>query len=76
MAAVIEYRLGMDPYNGDRYVFCGTGYTTIKGIEWRGGGFVVEMRKAQRGRFPWPRTEEKMVEISAEEYRQLMSWVN
>ena len=76
MALIIEYRLGMDPYNGDRYVFCGTSYTTIKGIEWRGGGFVVEMRKAPRGRFPWPRTEEKMVEISAEEYRQLMSWEN
>ena len=50
----IRYELKGDPFDGNRYVFCGNGRSQIKWLEWDGSGFCVRARNAESGKYPWP----------------------
>jgi len=70
----IRYELKCDPFDGNRYVFCNSGYSQLKWLEWDGSGFCVGSRNAEWGKYPWPiRKPEIVMEITEQEYEFLRS---
>ena len=70
----IRYELKGDPFDGNRFVFCGNGRSQIKWLEWDGSGFCVGARNAESGKYPWPCGRPgNVMEITAEEYLYLCS---
>ena len=74
LCAVVEYRLKMDPYNGDIYAFCDWNHKRLKWIWWDGSGFCVGLRRMEYGVYPWPCAQMgKILELSEEEFSFLLS---
>lgn len=74
LAAIVKYRLKLNPYNGSIYVFRdGTG-SMLKYLQWDGQSFCQGKRRAQSGTYPWPdNAEGEVLEISEREFQYLLS---
>jgi transposase len=54
LCTIISARLGMNPFSGDVFAFCGVSRDRIKYIRWDGSGFEVFKRRREYGRYYWP----------------------
>ncbi|MGN1245949.1 MAG: IS66 family insertion sequence element accessory protein TnpB, partial [Muribaculaceae bacterium] len=43
--------VGLDPANGDAYVFVGNSRTIMKILHWERGGYVMYYKRLEQGRF-------------------------
>ncbi len=74
LATIIRFQYELDPYDKDTlFLFCGKKSTRIKGLLWEGDGFLLLYKRLDNGAFRWPRTEQEALEISPEQYKNLMS---
>ena len=53
LAAIVQERLGMNPFNGHTYVFCAQNASRIKYIKWDGSGFQLCSKRFEYGFMPW-----------------------
>ena len=44
-------KAGLDPSNGDVYIFVGKSCTTLKLLHWERGGYVMYYKRLEQGRF-------------------------
>ena len=44
-------KVGLDPTNGDMYIFVGKFHTTMKLLHWERGGYVMYYERLEQGRF-------------------------
>ena len=44
-------KVGLEPANGDLYVFVGMSRTTMKLLHWERGGYVMYYKRLEQGRF-------------------------
>ena len=73
LSAIIQSQYHLDPYeNNVLFLFCGRRSDRIKGLLWEGNGFLLLYKRLEGGSFSWPRTPEKAVSISKNEFRLLM----
>jgi transposase len=54
LSALVRGQLGMDPLNGDAYIFIGKRRDRAKILLWHGAGFWLCHRRPARGRFRLP----------------------
>jgi transposase len=74
LTSVIRYGLVQDPYDGNIYAFRDWRGGTLKYIQWDGTAFILSVRKAQSGLYPWPTGKQGVVvDISMEEWHYLLS---
>ena len=74
--AIIRYRLGANPFDGNLYVFCGRGNKKLITVEWISGGFCFGSRRVQGGTYPWPPKKlGKSMEITEEDFQVLLSFL-
>lgn len=73
LANIIRFQFQLDPYDKDTlYLFCGKRNNRIKGLLWKGDGFLLFYKRLDNGGFNWPRTQQEALEISPNQYRLLM----
>lgn len=73
LAAIVKFKFDLDPYDRNTlFLFCGKKPDRIKGLVWEGDGFLLLYKRINIGTFKWPRSENDAVEITKEQYRQLM----
>lgn len=73
LAAVVKFKFDLDPYDRNTlFLFCGKKPDRIKGLVWEGDGFLLLYKRINIGTFKWPRSESDAVEITKEQYQQLM----
>ena len=44
-------KVGLEPSNGDVYIFVGKSRTTMKLLHWERGGYVMYYKRLEQGRF-------------------------
>ncbi|MCD7751509.1 MAG: IS66 family insertion sequence element accessory protein TnpB [Lachnospiraceae bacterium] len=54
------------------YLFCGRRCDRIKGIVWEGDGFLLLYKRLSGNKFQWPRSQEEVMQLSAQQFRWLM----
>ena len=54
LAAVVTQTLGRDPLSGDHFVFVNKRRNHLKILAWNGDGFLILMKRLQRGTFAIP----------------------
>lgn len=54
LRAIVESSLGHDPYTGHLFVFVGKAKDKVKVLFWDRSGFVLYMKRLERGRFQLP----------------------
>ena len=56
-------KVGLEPANGDVYIFVGKSRTTMKLLHWERGGYVMYYKRLEQGRFH-PRNHPKQAAFS------------
>lgn len=73
LAGIIQLQFQLDPFDKDTlFLFCGRQSDRIKALLWEGDGFLLLYKRLHIGAFSWPRSAEEAVEITQEQYQQLM----
>ena len=73
LAGIVKFRFNLNPYDRNTlFLFCGKKPDRIKGLVWEGDGFLLLYKRINIGTFKWPRSEGDAVEITREQYHQLM----
>jgi transposase len=74
LSAFVKNALALDPLSGQVFVFTNRRRTRLKALFWDGSGLWVCAKRLERGRFAWPRGEEKEVgrELRPEEWSNLV----
>lgn len=74
LAQIVQIHFQLNPYEKDvLFMFCGTGRSLIKCLVWEGDGFLLLTKRLQDGKFQWPRTKQEAMELTPEQYRNLLS---
>ncbi len=78
LRAVVEQTLKKDPYEGHLFVFVGKGKDKVKILFWDKNGFVLHMKRLERGRFQMPTIDDKRtrVEMEATELSMLLDGID
>lgn len=66
LRAVVESTLRHDPYQGHLFVFVGKAKDKVKILFWDRGGFVLYMKRLEKGRFQLPAINEKRKHVELE----------
>ena len=73
LASLIQREFHMDPFTPRcLFLFCGRKSDRFKGLVWEEDGFYLVYKRAEAGRYQWPRTAEEVNEITLEQYQWLM----
>lgn len=71
LAALIQGKMKLDPYNRALFLFCGRRHDRIKALVWDGDGFLLLYKRLDNGSFRWPRNESEARQLTEQEVRWL-----
>ena len=78
LRAIVEATLKKDPYEGHLFVFVGKAKDKVKILFWDRNGFVLYLKRLERGRFQLPAVDErtKHVEMEAAQLAMLLDGID
>ena len=78
LRAVVEATLKHDPYEGHLFVFVGKSKDKVKILFWDRGGFVLYLRRLEKGRFQLPTVDarRKHVEMEGAQLAMLLDGID
>jgi transposase len=78
LRAMVERALKKDPFEGHLFVFVGKAKDKVKILFWDKNGFVLYMKRLERGRFQLPIIDERRtkVEMEATELAMLLDGID
>lgn len=78
LRALVEQTLRRDPYEGHLFVFLGKAKDKVKILFWDKNGFVLHMKRLERGRFQLPTVDAstRRVEMEATELAMLLDGID
>jgi len=66
LRAIVEGALKKDPYGGHLFIFVGKAKDKVKILFWDRNGFVLYMKRLERGRFQLPAVSERTKHVEME----------
>ena len=66
LRTVVEQALKKDPYEGHLFVFVGKAKDKIKILYWNKNGFVLHLKRLEKGRFQMPDVDERRTKVEME----------
>jgi transposase len=76
LVLLIAGDLGKNPGSGELYIFRSKTADKVKIIFWDRNGFWLMYRKLEKGRFKFPKRQDKALEISKEQMQWLLTGLN
>jgi transposase len=74
LAAMVEWGFGLNMLDGNIvFVFCNKSSDILKILEWDGDGFLLHLKRLEKGRFKWPSKDKgETICLSGEELEHLL----
>jgi len=76
LSVLIQEEMESDPFSGSLYVFCNKDKRLLKIIYWDKNGFCLWQKRLEKHKFPWPSTEEDVLEIDYEKIQMLLQGID
>ena len=76
LSVMVEEELAGDPFSGSLFLFSNRRRTHLKILYWQRNGFCLWLKRLEKDRFPWPRSEEAAREITVEELTMLLEGID
>lgn len=76
LSVMVEEELAGDPFSGSLFLFSNRRRTHLKILYWQRNGFCLWLKRLEKDRFPWPRSEEAAREITVEELTMLLDGID
>lgn len=76
LAAVVQERIGQEPFGGHVFVFRGKRGDLVKLLWWDGDGLCLFAKRLEKGRFVWPQAEDGAVHLTAAQLSMLLEGID
>ncbi len=76
LSLVVEEYMDENPGSGSLYLFCNREKKLLKCLWWDRNGFWLFQKRLEKGRFPWPNTDEEARRISPDQLLMLLSGID
>lgn len=76
LAAIVQERLGADPFGGHVFIFRGRRGDLVKLLWWDGEGLCLFAKRLERGRFIWPQATDGSIHLSAAQLSMLLEGID
>ena len=76
LSSMVEQTMNEKPLSGNVYLFCNRGRRLLKAIWWDRNGFWLSQKRLEKDKFPWPETNEAVLELSMEELSMLLKGID
>ena len=76
LSVLAQETFSQDPFTGNLFVFCNRRRDLVKLLYWDRNGFCLWQKRLERDRFPWPNTEDEVLEISMEQLGWLLNGID
>lgn len=76
LAALVQERLGADPFGGHVFIFRGRRGDLVKLLWWDGDGLCLLAKRLERGRFVWPQASDGSVHLTAAQLSMLLEGID
>lgn len=76
LSIVVEQLMQENPGSGSMFLFCNREKKLLKGLWWDRNGFWLAQKRLEKGRFPWPNTEEDARQISSDQLSMLLAGID
>ena len=73
---IIKSIMKDDPFSGAVFLFCNRNRNILKMIWWDRAGFWVAQKKLEKGRWPWPDTQEQVRQLNPGQIEMLLKGVD
>lgn len=72
LAAIVEFELGHNPFQGYLYAFTNRRRNKIKCLFWEDNGFVLYYKSLSEEKFQWPKPDETLITLNGEQINWLL----
>ena len=76
LAAIVQERLGADPFGGHVFIFRGRRGDLVKMLWWDGDGLCLFAKRLERGRFILPQATDGAIHLSAAQLSMLLEGID
>ena len=76
LSVLIQQAIGRSPCDGTAYGFTNRSHSRLKLLVWDGTGVWLCHRRLHRGHFHWPRQDDSLFQMSAEQWCWLTTGVD
>jgi transposase len=76
LSTLLDEETEHDLYSGNLYIFCNRYRNRLKILYWDRNGFCLWLKRLEKNKFPWPRNEEEVKEITHNELKMLLSGID
>ena len=76
LSVLIQEEMTENLFGKNMFLFCNKMRNRMKIIYWDNNGFCQWLKRLEKDRFPWPRNEKEVREISLEQFKMLLSGID
>jgi len=76
LTAIVQGRMGQDPFSGNVYLFCNRERRLLKAVYWDKTGFWLSQKRLEKDKYPWPQDEGEARELKAEQLQMLLTGID
>ena len=76
LSIITAEEMMMNPGSGSLFIFCSRDRKLLKCIYWDRNGFCLWQKRLEKGKYPWPDTEEEAREITNHELKMLLDGID
>jgi len=76
LAVLVQEVLEHDPFQGAYFMFCNRKRDMLKILYWEDTGFCLWTKRLEEAKYPWPKDESAVREITSEQLHLLLSGID
>ena len=76
LSVIVEEHLEKDPFSGAYFMFCNKKRNLLKILYWDMNGFCLWNKRLEKDRFPWPKNELAVYQITESQLKMLLSGID
>jgi transposase len=76
LSIIVESEMELNPFEPNVFLFCNKPRNRLKILYWDKNGFCLWLKRLEKDKFPWPRNQKDVREISREDLRLLLAGID
>jgi transposase len=76
LTTIVQDTMTLDPFSGTIYIFCSRERKLLKAVWWARTGFWLSQRRLEEEKYPWPKDEGEVRELTAQQLQMLLKGID